>query len=139
MNSKIKDWKKPKPINWRGKDHGCEAHESWAYKRNYKAVTFNIDGDRFKYRIYEVSDKENPKLVLAIESSGFPYDMYDRCEQLLRSYAKGKNPALNKTELKLLEQDSKYSDCIYKPDNIKFMPYSTESDFDCMESIGLND
>ena len=139
MNSKVKDWKKPKPISWRGKDHGCEAYESWTYKRNYKAVTFDIDGDRFKYRIYEVSDIENPKLVLAVESSWFPYGIQDRCEQLLRGYAKGKKPALNKTELKLLEQDSKYSDCIYNPENIKFIPYPAESNLDCMEPIGLND
>lgn len=112
-----------KPIEWKTKSHGCEAYESWAYKRNYKAVCFDIDGDRFKYRIYEVSDIDDPKLVLAIEASCFPYGILERCEQLLRSYAKGKKPSLNKTELKLLEEDPKWSNCIYKPENINFIPY----------------
>lgn len=113
-----------KPLIWHTKNHGCEAYESWTYKRNYKAVTFDIDGDRFKYRIYEFSDKENPKLILAIEASSFPFDIQKRCEQLLRGYAKGKKPALNKTELKLLEEDQKWSGCRYEPENLNFIPYS---------------
>lgn len=119
MDKNSKDWKEPKPLKWRHKDCGCELYKSWAYKRNYMAVAYDIDGDRYKYSIYEVSDKENPKLVCHFEDFTFLYEIEDRCEQLLKAFAKGKTPGFNVHEKKLLEEGTGK----FHPENTNFIPF----------------
>jgi hypothetical protein len=121
-----------KAFKWRHKDCGCELHKSWTYKRNYQAITYDIDGDRYQYLILEISDKENKKTVLAIEDFDFEYDIEERCEQLLRSLAKGRALVLNDKEKDLLEKalSSGFvnSGCEFHPENILFIPYVASED-----------
>ncbi|QNY28150.1 hypothetical protein IC763_04070 [Acinetobacter seifertii] len=123
MDKNSKDWKEPKPLKWRHKDCGCELHKSWTYKRNYMATTYDVDGDRYEYWIHEVSDKENPKLVLAMDDWDFPYDIQERCEQLLKAFAKGKMPGLNKNEKRLIEE----GEGKFLPENINFIPFQEKA------------
>ncbi|WIH75502.1 hypothetical protein [Acinetobacter baumannii] len=125
MDKHSKDWKEPKPFKWRTKNLGCDLYKSWTYKRNYKAVTYDTDGDRFEYYIYEISDKENPVLVCGFEDYTFLYEIEERCEQLLKAFAKGKTPGFNAHERKLLEEagDGKGE---FHPENIKFIPFKEQ-------------
>ncbi|HAV4558746.1 TPA: hypothetical protein JIS15_04130 [Acinetobacter baumannii] len=119
MDKNSKDWKEPKPLKWRSKNLGCDLIKCWTYKRNYMATTYDVDGDRYEYWIHEVSDKENPKLVLAMDDWDFPYDIQERCEQLLKAFAKGKMPGLNKNEKRLIEE----GEGKFRPENINFIPF----------------
>lgn len=113
---------KAKPIAWSSKNHGCDFYEAIARKRNYKAVVHDIDGDLFRYYIFETSTGQDIE-VMYMESCNFGYDIYRRCEQLLRSYAKGRTPGLTAKELELLE----ISDARHDPTKTNFIPFPTDA------------
>lgn len=110
----------PTPIDWVCKNTGCDHYICKGSKRNYTAVTHEVDGDRFKYTIYETSTGTNV-MILYMEASSFPYDIDERAQQLLRSYAKGYTPGLNQTELALLEV-GEYAE--HYPERAIFIPYT---------------
>lgn len=122
----MSDKKQPKPFNWRHKDCGCDLEKSWTFKRNYKATVYDIDGDRYNYAIHEISDANDPQLVLFFEDYEFKYDIIERCEQLLRLLARGKVPELNETEKALIEasKDLEFSKCCFNPEMMVFVPYT---------------
>lgn len=112
----------PKPLKWSSKNAGCDHIVSWTFKRNYKATLEDIDGDRFRYSIYETSSGVKPTPVLEIESSKFPYDHKERVESLVRIMAKGKIPKLNKFEKELIEKVPEEN--YYNQQAIIFIPYN---------------
>lgn len=109
----------PKPLVWKSRNLGCDHIFSWAYKRNFKAEVHDLDGDRFRYSILEISNKDVPKIVVQMEASSFPYNIHERCEQLIRGFAKGKLPALNKLEKSLIEKGVG----LYIQENASFVQY----------------
>lgn len=112
---------KAAPLNWQSSNLVCGRRRHFALKRNYHAVIDDLGGGRYSYTILESSPRQ-PVVVLKMEASSFPYDIRQRAEQLLRSFAKGYKSALNATEQALI--GTEYGE--WNPDNVKFIPYPSD-------------
>ena len=106
----------PAPIKWRSRDvsRGDDHTKHWAYKRNYMGVYFQCDGENFPYEIWEISDRDNHKLVLQVDYCPTNEGLVERIEECIRSLGKGYGVKLNPHEVEHAK---------YFKENIKFVPY----------------
>lgn len=74
-------------FKWRFKASRFEEYFHWTYKRNYKAILTDTDGERYSFAVYEVSNPNDHNLIYWVESAD-PIVTKERAEQILCGLAK---------------------------------------------------
>lgn len=100
-------------FKWRFKASRFEEYFCWTYKRNYKAVLTDTDGERYSFEVYEVSDPNDHNLIYRIESAD-QIVTKERAEQILFGLARfGK--------LEPLDSEKNAYEYRFYPENINYM------------------
>lgn len=110
----------PAPIKWRTRNIVNGTHAGgvlmWAYKRNYKVELIDSAHGIFPYTVNEISDPQNPKLVLKLSEGGFKDidEAKGRCENIIRILGRG-------LDLRLTEHEK--NNGVFHKENCKFVEY----------------